>query len=156
MRKRQIIPFLLAVVLLGGTLAVKLWPRTVPYEECSELYRRYADAEGINATFIKGFHVNDTVDVDVTLLEATDSAGWEKLISDFNIKRESLVGSSKHVFFRLAKKGHSDRQIDALPENNDMIMIADGMRAVSIFHIDEIKNIRPIIHRNAEDLKNKP
>lgn len=153
MRKRQIIPFLLAVVLLGGTLAVKLWPRAVPYEECSELYRRYADAEGINATFIKGFHVNDTVDVDVTLLEATDSAGWEKLVSDFNIPSIFLKGREDHFLAWRLKKGHTDGPLDPIPSNNDQIIIAEGLHKISIFHIDNEAQAFAIIHKNTEEIK---
>ena len=37
----------------------------------SELYNRYADKEGIEASFIKDYKVNDSVFVDVTVLEAT-------------------------------------------------------------------------------------
>ena len=150
---RYLLCFLVATALsLGAVVAWRLWPRPLPPEECSELYRTYKDTPGIDATFIKDFHVNDTVYVNVTLLQATDSAGWEMLISDFMIRRESLTGSSNHVFFRLAKKGHSDRQIDTVAGNNDLIVTDDGIQTISIFHLNNKTNSRSIITKNTKKL----
>ncbi len=84
MTRRTLITLLLFVVAIGGALAWKYWPRTVPWDECSALYRQYAHADGIEATFLRGYRVNDTLAIDVTLLQATDSAGWDKLSHDFN------------------------------------------------------------------------
>lgn len=149
--KRRILPFCLATLLCVAAVVVWKYRATIFRNgDVSELYLRYADTEGINATFIKDFHVNDTVYVDVTLLQATDSAGWEMLISDFMIRRESLTGSSNHVFFRLAKKGHSDRQIDTVAGNNDLIVTDDGIQTISIFHLNNKTNSRSIITKNTK------
>lgn len=80
-------PVTLTVCLLIvlGTLTVKLWPRTVPFDQCSVAYQTYANQPGIRAAFIKDYKVNDTVFVDATLLEATDSNVWEVLCKDFDI-----------------------------------------------------------------------
>ena len=83
---------ILAMVLLA--LAVRLWPRTVPYTQCSDLYKRYAAVDDIDATFIKGYQVNDTLFVDVTLLQAKDSAGWERLLNDFHL--ENVIDTSAY------------------------------------------------------------
>ncbi len=151
--KRRILPFCLATLLCVAAVVVWKYRATIFRNgDVSELYLRYADTEGIDATFIKDFHVNDTVYVDVTLLQATDSAGWEMLISDFMIRRESLTGSSNHVFFRLAKKGHSDRQIDTVAGNNDLIVTDDGIQTISIFHLNNKTNSRSIITKNTKKL----
>lgn len=76
------ITFLLIVV---GALVVRFWPRTVLFDQCSDLYKHYSNVEGIDATFIKDFKVNDSVFVDVTLLETKDSAQWDILCKDFGI-----------------------------------------------------------------------
>lgn len=73
----------LAIVLVA--LAVRLWPRTVPFDQCSDVYKKYAKMDGVDATFIKDYKVNDTVFVDVTLLEVTDTNVWEVLCKDFDI-----------------------------------------------------------------------
>lgn len=49
--------------------------------EPSKLYLRYEHADGIKASFIKDYRINDTLTLDVTLLQATDSAGWDSLKS---------------------------------------------------------------------------
>ncbi len=85
MTRRTLITLLLFVVAIGGALAWKYWPRTVPWDECSALYRQYAHADGIEATFLRGYRVNDTLAIDVTLLQATDSAGWQHLRKDIKI-----------------------------------------------------------------------
>ena len=87
MRKRSIcIIFALVVVtaILVG-LAVRYVPSVVPYWQCSEVYKRYKDVEGIKASYVKNFPLNDTLTIGVTLLEATDSAGWEVLQRDFEL-----------------------------------------------------------------------
>ena len=73
-----------AAVITATTLAVRM-SRTVPLDECSELYRRYCDVPGIRAAFIKDKKINDTVFVDVTLLQAMDDSAWCVLQKDFNL-----------------------------------------------------------------------
>ncbi len=86
MRRTWLISALLCLAIVGGAVAYKLWPRTVPLAECSEVYRRYADTPGINAAYIKDYRVNDSVTVCVTLLEALDSSSWDSLKNDFKIE----------------------------------------------------------------------
>ena len=153
---RYFLCFIVATVLSVGAVVAWRWlPRPLPPEECSELYRAYMDTPGVGATFIRGFQVNDTVSVDVTLLQATDSAGWERLIADFQVRRESLTGRDDHIIGRRVKKGHSDRQMDPIPENNDLILVADGMHTISIFHIDNENQARAILNKHIKELKQK-
>ena len=84
MKRSWLITILFCLLLLGGGGAVLLLPQVVPFDQCSDLYKQYVAVEGINATYIKDYKVNDTVFVDVTLLEATDSM-WHTLMKDFNI-----------------------------------------------------------------------
>ena len=152
MKRTALLLTLAAVAVLGGTLVLRLWPRSLPPEECSELYRAYMDTPGVDATFIRGFQVNDTVSVDVTLLQATDSTGWATLVTDFQVRRESLTGRNDHIITRKAKRGHTDRQIDTIPENNDLILIADGMRKISIFHITDKRQLYQIINEQLKEI----
>lgn len=75
----------LCLLLAIGMVTVKLWPRTVLLSECSEVYQRYSGVEGIRASFIKDFRINDTVFVDVTLLDVVDSSIWDTVCKDFGI-----------------------------------------------------------------------
>lgn len=74
-----------AMVAVGGILAMRLIPRTVPYEQCSEVYKRYHSVEGVNTSFVKGYELNDTMRIDVTFLEATTDSAWARLKEDFGI-----------------------------------------------------------------------
>lgn len=151
--KRRILLFCLATLLCVAAVVVWKYRATIFRNgDVSELYLRYADTEGIDATFIRGFQVNDTLALDVTLLEATDSMGWETLISDFQVTREFLTGENDHIITRKAKKGHTDRQMDTVPENNDLIIIADGMQTISIFHNTDKNQTYQIIHKHIKEI----
>ena len=83
MNKRRVISVAVCLVVAALVLLVKYHPRTVPIEECSQIYRDYADNPQIAVAFIKDFPVNDSISVDVTTFQATDSVGWETLKKDF-------------------------------------------------------------------------
>ena len=152
--KRRIILFCLAALLcVAAVVAYKYRASIFRSGDVSELYRAYMDTPGVDATFVRGFQVNDTVSVDVTLLQATDSTGWETLITDFQVTREFLTGKDDHIISRRAKKGHADKQMDPVLENNDLILVADGMRTVSIFHITDNNQIHSILYKHYKELK---
>ena len=85
MKKKGYIVMSIVVVLLCVVLC-RLWPRTVLPTKCSEVYRRYSEVEGIRASYLKDYRVNDTVTVGVTLLEAETDSGWVRLQEDFAIE----------------------------------------------------------------------
>lgn len=64
--KKWIIAFLLLTALGVGGIAV--WRYAVPMRQVSDLYRRYEHADGIAASYIHNYPVNDTLTLDVTLL----------------------------------------------------------------------------------------
>lgn len=86
MKKSWIITVILCLLLLGGGCVAAFLPRTVPFYKCSDEYKKYSRVDGVEASFIKDFRINDTLTVDVTMLKAVDSIGWETLLSDFDIK----------------------------------------------------------------------
>lgn len=100
---------LLCLLLVAGAAVLVLTPRTVPLDECSPLYRQYAGHEGIKASFVKDYPVDDTTLVDVTLLHATTDSAWVKLCQETfsynypdSIKEEILHG--KAVTLRVASE----------------------------------------------------
>ena len=90
MKRTGCIVLLICLLFAGVAVAVIRCPRTVPERECSEVYKRYHKVEGVRATYVKNYPVNDTLTIGVTLLEATDSAGWEYLLHAFNIPQEMI------------------------------------------------------------------
>ncbi len=75
MKKSWPITILVCLLILVGGALILGWPRTVSFDQCSDVYKRYAKMDGVYATFIKDYKVNGSIFVDVTMLEATtDSA----------------------------------------------------------------------------------
>ena len=86
--KRSWILFIVGLILATVvSWCLKSLPRPLRDSECSPLYQRYADDPDIEASFVKGFRVNDTLTIDATLLRATDSAGWQRLVDDFHLSK---------------------------------------------------------------------
>lgn len=144
----------LCLLILVGTLCVKLWPRTVPFDQCSELYQRYADQPGIDASFVKDFRINDTVAVDATLLCATDAAGWETLRRDFAVpdpppqvqqyidEGEDLIASR-----RIAPSSYSKRPS---PDTTaiEVLAYSHHSHTLTVFHAKDLNELHAIYHHN--------
>ena len=99
----------LCLLIVLGALAVKLWPRTVPFEQCSEVYKKYAGADGVDASFLKDYRINDTAFVDVTVLEALSDTGWAVLQEQFHLPildEKALQSTKGHnpIFVKLVSK----------------------------------------------------
>ena len=86
MKRVGYITLLSSLLLVGLAYMVVRWPRTVPPAECSEVYRRYSEVEGIRASYLKDYRLNDTLTIGVTLLEAETDSGWVRLQEDFAIE----------------------------------------------------------------------
>ena len=144
-------PVTLSVCLLIvlGTLTVKLWPRTVPFDQCSDVYRKYADMDGFDASFIKDYKVNDSVFVNVTMLEARDTAIWNRLLKDFNIyiPDEMLPFiDSNSVFLKYAPHNNYTATMDSIILNNDIIVYAYLKRTILVFEIENERQNNAIIN----------
>ena len=85
MKRRWTITLLVILLAAAGVGLFKYWPRTIDDDQCSALYRSYLHSPGIQSTYIKGKRLNDTLRIDLTLLQATSPQGWEQLQKDFNI-----------------------------------------------------------------------
>lgn len=57
------------------------------------LYEHYATRTELTAAQVKGFHLSDSVKVDVLLLVADDSAAWQGLKQEFDIRTAEGVTS---------------------------------------------------------------
>ena len=72
--------FLLVLALaLGAITVAHHWHRIFPTGEVSEYYTRYAGREGMDVSYVKDYRVNDTIQLNVTLLEIHDSLLWEQV-----------------------------------------------------------------------------
>ncbi|MCQ2260943.1 MAG: hypothetical protein MJZ77_06120 [Bacteroidales bacterium] len=149
----------LCLLIVAGTLSVKLWPRTVPYEQCSDIYKKYAGTHGIEAAFVKDYKVNDTVLIDATVLEATTDSAWAVLQKDFNIpiipKKHKEPSTCHSIGFRLAPKNNPQAPTDSNLLNNDLIVVSQEMQTITILHITSEAQIDIIIYEKAKEIHNK-
>lgn len=135
---------IVALVALIEILVIWLalrWKYIFPTHEVSETYRHYQNVEGVDVTFIKDYKVNDTVAIDVTLLEARDSAGWETLkhdfaVTDLNAELQQFTDDGKDLIFsrKIAKNGQPLNAHDDT-SNYDMLATSHYAHTLTIFHI---------------------
>lgn len=125
--------------------------RTVPLEECSELYRHYADTEGIEATFVQGYRLNDSLRVDVTLLQATDSAAWQQLMdtmySNYSQEARDYIMHRKKIRVRAIPKGYLNLPTDTVLLNNDIVVTDVANQTVLIFNLTDSNQLYAITRK---------
>ena len=141
MKRRLVIVSLLSLLAVATVALVRWWPRLLPSDEPDALFRRYEHCEHVRVAVLRNYRVNDTLRLDVTLLQATDSAGWERLKADFRIpalpvELEEMVRQGKDlVSMRNASKTDPTLPADTVDLlNNDVVAISRLHQTISIFH----------------------
>lgn len=105
MKRKHCISFL--IILSGALLSawIYLTPRPLPYSQCSDLFLQYKDTPGISASFIKDFPINDSIDVDATILKFQDSTTWaDNILQLHNINKEKGF-NPQTISFKMINKG---------------------------------------------------
>ena len=142
------------VALLVELAAITLWKRWYwffPTRAVSEVYARYVGTEGLNAVFFRDFKINDTVFVDVTLLEAETDSAWRTLQADFKIPEpdsallESLVDREHFVASFIAAKHIPDNQCSL---GSGVLLFSYHQRTVCVFHTENEKQQYEVLHHN--------
>jgi hypothetical protein len=131
------------------------WKYLFPSDEVSDIYTRYENVEGIETSFIKDYKVNDTVLVDVTLLEARSDSAWNVLLQDFNITpppQEAIdcMGEIDFVVWAAPKKDYS-MPMDSLPLNNDLISMSWSGHKISVFSIETEQQLHSLKHNQFKE-----
>ncbi len=140
-RTRILLTVLICSILVGGALVYRYMQYVVPYWQCSEVYKRYHKVEGVRATYVKNYPVNDTLTLGVTLLEATDSAGWEYLLQAFNIPQEMIEMEEIDVWTwqslrNQPEKAYNSRDNDCQVEQSELEIVSISMKnqEICVFH----------------------
>ena len=146
---------LAGVVLVAAILLmVRLWSQTLRDDQCSPLYQRYCHTPGIEASFVKGFRINDTLAIDATLLHATDSASWARLKTDFEIPElppdfQQLVDNGNELI--LTKKIPKSPPPPPTAYPNDLLAVSSLNWKITVFHISNDAEKHAIVFHNLED-----
>ena len=156
MKKTHILILGLLVVIVTAVVvqAVRYLPRVVPYWQCSEVYKRYSKVEGVRATYVKDYRLNDTLTVAATLLEATDSAGWVGLQEDFELPviqeyKDYYYDSNKVALKQYTKSNPLYCDGDTI--TNDLIAISYFKHTICHFVIQSKEQKRAIIFKHLDD-----
>lgn len=155
MKRSWLITIIFCLFLLGGGVAVLLLPQVVPFDQCSDAYKRYADVEGVEATFIKDYKVNDSIGVDVTLLEAKDSVCWNIIAKDLNVPpppeipdeyKDLFLQSNSFGYFIVKDKQNEDKQIQ--DRRKDICTFFRDKMTICVFHTCNEDQIDAILDNN--------
>ena len=150
--KRRIIFFVLLTTLGVGGVAV--WRYVLPWQQVGDLYRRYEHADGIAASYIHNFPVNDTLLLDVTLLEATTDSAFRQLLDDLSIPEmdsslmQAVYDNRKDlVFSKMIAKGENPKAaVD--PAQADLVAVSILSRTATVFHVGGIGELQAVLHHN--------
>ena len=145
--KKWIIAFVVLTAL--GVGCVAWWRYVRPQQQVSDLYRRYEHADGIAASYIHNYPVNDTLSLDVTLLEATTDSAWQVLCADFAISRvvEEMVQINPDlVFCRQVSRHDYTRVICGDHPDAELLTISCASKTLAIFHTHTPTEIRAVFY----------
>ncbi len=136
--------------------------RIFPSGEVGEVYRRYCNRDDIRVEFFKDFRIDDSTAVDVTTLTAKDSAGWEALLREMNIKEGTIrkqteaVKSGKTALTEYyCMNNHPEQRIKVKEcPDFDLVIYSFNEYVTYIFDVNTIEQGRRIqAHKNNEILK---
>ena len=144
--KRLLITLLMAALFVGGVALGRYWTILFPSGETSEVYRHYRDFPGVKAAYIKDMPINDTLRVDMTLLQARDSAAFAALLRDMGRSEENIrdMATLKAMYEKrgmydvrftgTSPRGHPGMPPDPNPDNNEESSIFPVRLVVAVFH----------------------
>ena len=175
MRHRTLIITILALLLVGGAAAWKFLPHTLSYDECSDVYRHFADMRlpGVRVTYVQDKIINDTLRLPVTLLQAETDEGWAAIDSLFGltadrnilindttipdeVKRLFLSNSPSFTYQRSHRETPEQMiaPMDLCPDDVTVYIFPD-LRCVTIYETGIVEEKAQINRQNLRELKER-
>lgn len=157
MKRSWLITIIYSLLLFGLGAVVIFMPQVVPMDKCSDLYKRYANIDGIEATFIKDYRVNDSVTVDVTLLEATTDSAWGEVLQYLGVPDISLedIDPGFEMFLRLVNRKDYTQSQDSVLLNNDVMSISYTKKTIGIFKTETLSQYLAVTHSKYDEMIDK-
>lgn len=157
------VALLLAAAIAAAVFIARTRPHPLRPEECSGLYRRYMDCPGVEATYVKGYRVGDTLTLSATVLEAATDSGWAVLCDDFKIEPyppEILAMlDSTALASKLVRHGTTSEPMDRDNlDNNDFVSISQFNHTVTVFYLESYEQMSTVFHLqfiNIQERKNQ-
>ena len=175
MRHRTLIIIILSLLLVGGAAAWKFLPHTLSYDECSDVYRHFADMRlpGVRVTYVQDKIINDTLRLPVTLLQAETDEGWaaidslfgltadrNKLINDTTIPddvKEKFIKDAPRFTYQRSHRKTPEQKIapmDLCPDDVSVYIFPD-LRCVTIYETGIEKEEAQVNNQNLRELKER-
>lgn len=175
MRHRTLIITILSLLLVGGAAAWKFLPHTLSYDECSDVYRHFADMRlpGVRVTYVQDKIINDTLRLPVTLLQAESDEGWaalnslfgltadrNKLLNDTTIPdevKEGFLNNTAEFYVQRAHRETPDKRIasgDIRPDDVSVYIFPD-LRCVTIYETGTVEEEAQVNNQNLRELKER-
>ncbi len=136
-------------------VAVAVWRYTAPQRHVSDLYRRYEHADGIAASYIHNYPVNDTLTLDVTLLEATTDSAWQALCTDFalsDIVEELKEVAPSAVFSRQVSRHDYSQVVLGDSPDAEILAISCDSKTFAVFHTRNAAEMHAVFCYNYEEV----
>ena len=154
MKINRWIVVLLGVVALATSVAAlcRACDRRVVESECSEVYRRYKDRDDLSVAFVKDYRIGDSITVDVTTITAKDSASWEQLLREMNVKeitieinRQAFLQGRKSVITYYTQKNNPAEKVSfSEVDSFDLVYYSYYERTLFIFDVKSLEQARKI------------
>lgn len=154
--------FLFLIVLLLGAMNAA--------RSQGEVYNRYASREGYIVSEVKGYKVNDTLTLDVTMVTVEDSVGWEAFLREINVHemliekmRESKKNGRKSLNHFLCKRNHPELNRVPRGEGLGFVLIDNVHNTMYYFDLEKYEygaifsraQYKTLFHRSNEYVKDK-
>jgi hypothetical protein len=151
---------LLCLLTVAGAALLTYWRHTVPLSQTSEVYRRYRDFPGVDAAFIRQMPINDTLRVDMTLLQARDSLAFANLLRDIGKSEEFIrdMATLKALYEKMGKddirfsgdcpKDQPGSKSDPDPANNEAVSFFPVRLIVAVFHTHSEMELNTVFYKS--------
>lgn len=115
--------------------------------------------DGVDATFIKDYKVNDSVCVNVTLLQANDLVSWNIIAKDLNVPpppeipeeyKDLFLQSNSFGYFIVKDKQNEDKQMQ--DKRKDICTFSRDKMTICIFHSCNETQIDAILDNNIDEI----
>ena len=140
---------------VATAVGVVVWRHVLPMRSVSDLYRRYEHADGIAASYIHNYHVNDTIRIDVTLLEATTDSAWQALCTDFalsDIVEELKEVAPSAVFSRQVSRHDYSQVVLGDSPDAEILAISCDSKTFAVFHTRNAAEMHAVFCYNYEEV----
>ncbi len=149
--KRPLFVVLLCLLLAGGVVLALIPCSPMPWQ-CSKLYWQYRGQEGIEASYVRDYPIDDTTLVDVTLLRATTDSAWVSLGSNTipycyleNEISSKLYGNNITQWIA----SRDDIRFTVVPTDTtsyNYVLLSAKAKAILVFHTENITQVSLIFN----------